>query len=263
LVRGLMSDEEWAFFAPFVIEAGPRRGRWPRDHRLVLDGVFWIARTGSPLARSARPLRQVEFGLPAVPAVDTVGRMGRAAGGAQRERPGPGQRADDRLDHRARSPACRRRPKKAAGPQDEGLGRSRGGFSTKIHLRTNGLGLPVAVILTGGEVSDVKGYGPVMAEPGPEPRVLMGDKGYDADAILADLADRGIAAIIPPKRNRKVQPVIDGHLYALRNLVERCFSKLKHSRRLATRYDKTADSYIGFILVASVRLWVRYFVRKP
>ena len=48
MVRGLMSDEEWAFFAPFVIEKGPRRGRRPRDHRLVLDGVFWIARTGSP-----------------------------------------------------------------------------------------------------------------------------------------------------------------------------------------------------------------------
>ena len=48
MVRGLMSDEEWAFFAPFVIETGPRRGRRPRDHRLVLDGVFWIARTGSP-----------------------------------------------------------------------------------------------------------------------------------------------------------------------------------------------------------------------
>ena len=48
MVRGLMSDEEWGFFAPFVIETGPRRGRRPRDHRLVLDGVFWIARTGSP-----------------------------------------------------------------------------------------------------------------------------------------------------------------------------------------------------------------------
>jgi transposase len=118
------------------------------------------------------------------------------------------------------------------------------------------------VVLTGGEVSDVKGYGPVMAEPGPEPKVLMGDKGYDADAILADLEDRGIAAVIPPKRNRKVQPIIDGHLYALRNLVERCFSKLKHSRRLATRYDKTADSYIGFILIASTRLWVRHFVNR-
>jgi transposase len=48
LVRGLMSDEEWSFFAPFMVEAGPRRGRRPKDHRLVLDGVFWIARTGSP-----------------------------------------------------------------------------------------------------------------------------------------------------------------------------------------------------------------------
>ena len=120
----------------------------------------------------------------------------------------------------------------------------------------------MAVILTGGEVSDVKGYGPVMAEPGPAPKVLLGDKGYDADSILDDLAAKGVAAVIPPRRNRKVQPIIDGHLYALRNLVERCFSKLKHSRRLATRYDKTADSYLGFILIASARLWVRHFVNR-
>ncbi|WP_367120097.1 transposase [Phenylobacterium sp.] len=111
-------------------------------------------------------------------------------------------------------------------------------------------------------VSDVKDYGPVMAEPGPQPKVLLGDKGYDADAILADLEDRGIAAVIPPKRNGKVQPVIDGYIYALRNLVERRFSKLKHSRRLATRCDKNADSYIGFILIASARLWVRHFVNR-
>ncbi|MDP3174798.1 MAG: hypothetical protein Q8M88_10225 [Phenylobacterium sp.] len=80
-------------------------------------------------------------------------------------------------------------------------------------------------------------------------------------ARIADLEARGIAAVIPPKRNRKVQPTIDGHLYALRNLVERCSSKLKHSR-LATRYDKTADSYICFVLVASTRLWVRHFVNR-
>ena len=48
VVRGLLTDEEWAFFAPFVIESGPKRGRPPADHRRVLDGVFWIARTGSP-----------------------------------------------------------------------------------------------------------------------------------------------------------------------------------------------------------------------
>src|SRR3990167_726422 len=201
------------------------------------------------------------YGLRAVPALDPGRGVGRVAGGAERDRARPGQRPDDRFDHHSR-PSARRRRQKKAGTQGEGLGRSRGGFSTKIHLRANGLGLPVAIVLTGGETSDVRGYAPLMAEPGPAPSVLMGDKGYDADAILADLDARGVAAVIPSKRNRKVQPVIDGHLYALRNLVERCFSKLKHSRRLATRYDKTADSYIGFVLVASVRLWVRHLINR-
>ena len=99
-----------------------------------------------------------------------------------------------------------------------------------------------------------------MAESGPVPSVILGDKGYDTDAILAHLESKGIAAVIPPKRNRKIQPVIDGYIYALRNLVERCFSKLKHSRRLATRYDKTADSFLGFVIIACIRLWVRHFV---
>jgi transposase len=117
------------------------------------------------------------------------------------------------------------------------------------------LGLSVAVTLSGGQVSDVKGYAPVMDERGPTPRVLLADKLYDADFIRDDLTARGVTTVIPAKRNRKVLPVIDGHIYALRNLIERCFSKLKHSRRLATRYDKTADSFLGFVLVASIRLW--------
>ena len=106
----------------------------------------------------------------------------------------------------------------------------------------------------------MKGYGPLMDEPGPRPCVLLADKGYDADFIRTDLEARGVASVIPAKRNRKIQPVIDGHIYSLRNLVERCFSKLKHSRRLATRYDKTADSFLGFVLVASIRLWVKHIV---
>ena len=106
----------------------------------------------------------------------------------------------------------------------------------------------------------MKGYVPVMEQPDPKPCVLLADKGYDADFIRDDLEARGVAAVIPTKRNRKVQPVIDGHIYTLRNHVERCFSKLKHSRRLATRYDKTAESFLGFVLVASIRLWIRHFV---
>jgi len=69
--------------------------------------------------------------------------------------------------------------------------------------------------------------------PARNPAVLLADKGYNANVIREDLDARGVAAVIPAKRNRKVQPVIDGHVYALRNLVERFFSKLKHSRRLA------------------------------
>ncbi len=200
----------------------------------------------------------MELSLSPVPALDAGGDLGRDAGGTERDRCGQRQRSDDRFHHHPRPSARRRRAKKR--DADQGLGRSRGGFSTKIHLRSNALGLPVAVTLSGGQVSDVKGYAPIMDQPGPRPCVLLADKGYDADFILADLEARGVAAVIPAKRNRKVQPVIDGHIYALRNLVERCFSKLKHSRRLATRYDKTADSFLGFVLVASIRLWVRHFV---
>lgn len=71
-----------------------------------------------------------------------------------------------------------------------------------------------------------------------------------------------VTPIIPMRRSRKVQIPIDDHIYALRNRIERCFNRLKNWRRLATRYDKTADSYLGFVLIAAVRLWTRVFVNK-
>ena len=73
---------------------------------------------------------------------------------------------------------------------------------------------------------------------------------------------RGVTPIIPTRRSRKVQIAIDDHIYALRNRIERCFNGLKNWRRLATRYDKTADSYLGFVLIAAVRLWMRAFVNR-
>ena len=130
------------------------------------------------------------------------------------------------------------------------------------------MGLPIAFALTGGEVSDFKGYLPVMNADGPAPKVLLGDKpvlsevegGYDADFIRQDMESCGGLAMIPTKRNRLIQLPVDAAIYALRNMVERCFNKLKNARRLATRYDKTADSYLGFIHTVSIRLWMRQFV---
>jgi len=130
------------------------------------------------------------------------------------------------------------------------------------------MGLPIAFALTGGEVLDFKGYLPVMNADGPAPKVLLGDKpvlsevegGYDADFIRQDMESCGGLAMIPTKRNRLIQLPVDAAIYALRNMVERCFNKLKNARRLATRYDKTADSYLGFIHTVSIRLWMREFV---
>ena len=99
-----------------------------------------------------------------------------------------------------------------------------------------------------------------MDADGPAPKVLLADKGYDADFIRKDMERRGGMAMIPTKRNRLIQLPVDAAIYALRNMVERCFNKLKNARRLATRYDKTADSYLGFVHIVSIRLWMRQFV---
>jgi transposase len=118
------------------------------------------------------------------------------------------------------------------------------------------------VALTGGEASDFKGYMPVMDADGPAPKVLLAGKGYDADFIRADMERRGGTAMIPTRRNRLIQLPVDAAIYALRNMVERCFNKLKNAPRLATRYDKIADSYLGFIHIVSIRLWNRQFVNN-
>jgi transposase len=101
---------------------------------------------------------------------------------------------------------------------------------------------------------------PIMNADGPALKVLLADKGYDADFIREELERCGGTAMIPTKRNRLVQLPIDAAIYALRNMVERCCNKLKNARRLATRYDKTADSYLGFIHIVSIRSWMRELV---
>jgi transposase len=87
---------------------------------------------------------------------------------------------------------------------------------------------------------------------------LLADKGYDADAIRQELADAEIEAVIPANRKRRNPAPHDRVKYRWRNRIERLFSKLKNWRRVATRYDKTADSYIGFVSLASALLWLPF-----
>ena len=159
------------------------------------------------------------------------------------------QRACCRFHHRPGAPACSRR--KRGNQNQEALGRSRGGFSTKIHLRTNAKGDPLTFDLAGGEAHEVKGYDALMELHDIIPDRLLGDKGYDSDDIRNDLADRGIEPVIPPRSNRKTPIEYDREAYKRRNLIERCVNRLKQFRLIATRYEKTARAYLSMLCIAA------------
>jgi transposase len=102
---------------------------------------------------------------------------------------------------------------------DEGLGRSRGGISSKIHCVVDGLGNPIDFILTGGEVHDSLCADTLLADKNAD--FVIADKAYDSDKILAKIAEMEAIAVIPPKSNRKKQRTYDKHYYKERNLIER------------------------------------------
>ena len=89
--------------------------------------------------------------------------------------------------------------------------------------------------------------------------MVLADRGYDADWIRAFVNEQGAWANIPPKRNRREPICFSPHLYRGRNHIERFFNKVKHCRRIATRYDKLAANYLAFVKLASTRLWLRVY----
>ena len=135
------------------------------------------------------------------------------------------------------------------------MGRSRGGLTTKLHFVTDGTGKPVKFQLTGGQASDY-----VKAEEllkGQKAKAVLADKGYDSKQIVHLINNfMNAEAVIPPKRNRKEQRWYDKELYKVRNLIERAFHKLKHWRRISTRYDRCDSTFISSISLACIAIWV-------
>ena len=140
--------------------------------------------------------------------------------------------------------------------QQEALGRSKGGFTCKIHALTDALGLPVRLLLTPGQDSDIS-QAPNLVEGFGEVQALLADKGYDSDAFVEGLTEQGIIAVIPPRANRKSPRECDWHLYKERHSIECMFGKLKHYRRAFSRFEKKAINYLGMLSLASVMLWLR------
>ena len=104
--------------------------------------------------------------------------------------------------------------------------------------------------LTPGQQADIT-QAELLLE-GYQPDAVLADKGYDADALVKRIEAKGAEAVIPPKSNRKEPRDYDKDLYKERNLVERFMNRIKHYRRIATRYEKTARNFLGFVQVASI-----------
>ena len=138
------------------------------------------------------------------------------------------------------------------------MGRSRCGLTTKIHAVVDAKGLPIRLGLTPGQAYDGESAMELLNAL-PENAMVVADKAYDANAIREMINGQGAWANIPPKSNRKDPICFSPYLYKARNLVERFFNKIKHFRRIATRYDKLAANYMAMIKLASIRIWLRAY----
>lgn len=149
----------------------------------------------------------------------------------------------------------------AAGPVGgqlaHAMGRSKAGLSTKAHFACDALGYPLGFILTGANVSDFDQCKPLLCahlQPG---ALAIMDKGYDSDAIRAYVNQLGATAVIALHPNRAHKPAFDEHLYRERHRIENLFAKLKHFRRIATRYEKLHATFSAMISIACIIIWIK------
>ena len=146
------------------------------------------------------------------------------------------------------------------------MGLSRGGFGSKLHVLTDGRGHVLQVIVTRGNRNECPILGPLfgsaVARHRRRPKRLAGDKGYSSDAIRDGLVACGIKPVIPMRDNEHVDDrdrwgTFDKRAYRKRNVVERCIAKLKEFRRVATRYEKLAEAFVGMVNLAVIVLYLR------
>ncbi|NGP46934.1 IS5 family transposase [Bacillaceae bacterium SIJ1] len=132
------------------------------------------------------------------------------------------------------------------------IGVSRGGKTTKLHTVVDGLGNPLAFLLTGGQVFDSVPAIDLLQEFDLTGSHIIGDKAYGSEAFRKWVTSKQASYTIPPKANRKQPWKVDWYRYKERHLVECFFNKIKHFRRVATRYDKLATSFLAFVYVAAI-----------
>ena len=150
---------------------------------------------------------------------------------------------------------ARRAHKKSGDQSEQALGRSRGGFSTKIHITVDGLGNPLRLCLTAGQRHDITQA--LVLVDGFDFERLIADRGYASQDFIDWLIEHGIEIVIPSHQTAKAERDYDKWLYRERHLVENFINKIKHFRHIFSRFDKLAQRYLGFLHFVSTLVWLR------
>jgi len=138
----------------------------------------------------------------------------------------------------------------AGGRETQAVGQTKGGWNSKVHAAVDTAGVPRVLLLSAGNEADVD-YAEEVLE-GVETKIAVLEKGYDSDALRIWLFERGVTPCIPAKSNRIDPLPYRKATYRKRHLVENFFQKMKTFRRVATRYDKLAETYFGWVLLAAI-----------
>ena len=242
------SDAQWARIGPLL--PTDTRGMARVDDRRVLSGIVHALRNGGRWADCPREVygpkktlynrfvRWAERGI-----WDGYSARWRAA-----KTPPTGCSSIQPASRFIAAPAAEK------GALAHGIGRTKGGRNTKLHAVCDAKGRPLVLLLTPGNVHDCK-VAQRCIEAMPPAAELVADKGYDSKALRDWLAERGTTAVIPPRKNRKVQYHYDKTVYRQRNIIERMFCRLKDWRRIATRFDRNITNFIAAIALAAAVIW--------
>jgi transposase len=245
-----LSDEQWERVAPLLPGKPGDPGRSGADNRLFFEAILWVARTGSPW----RDLHEAFGHWNSV-----FKRFRRWAMKGVLERIFSSLSGDPDFEYAIIDGTIVRVHQQGTGAKggtrNQAIGRSRGGLTTKIVALVDALGNLARFVLLPGQRHDSVGVEPLIKDI--EVLALLADKAFDIDWLRTELDNRGAQAIIPPKANRKQAIACDFHMYRWRHLIENFFCKLKAFRRIATRYEKTDESFSAMIHLVGTALAIR------
>ncbi len=246
--RRVLRDDQWKRIAPLLPGKVGDAGRTGADNRLFVEAVLWIVRVGAPW-------RDLPEAFGNWNSVFQRFRRWVKAGVFDRIFEALSDDADfeyvivDGTIVRVHQHGTGAK----GGTRSQAIGRSRGGLT--IVTLVDALGNLVRFVLLPGQRHDSAGVAPLLTDL--DFSALLADKAFDSDAIRADLDERGAVAVILPKANRVTSIPCDFEMYKWRHLVENFFCKIKEFRRIATRYEKTARSFMGVLCLAATFDWIK------